>query len=147
MSFADEYALLEAFLQANPGYARLNDECIRLQNIVNQKDEAGNKATYDYEKWSCCEEEMDCLVINSLSTSSDLHCEHLRSGQILFERIKREAMIVAGEAFKHWVEATDQLVVAKSNRQTCRSALVETWNEIKHLNSLDAAEKEQEVAE
>lgn len=142
MSFADEYALLEAFLHADPDYARLDAECSRLEKIVNEKDQSGHEATGDYDKWNSCEEAMDSAVFESPNNaSSDLHCEHLRSGQMFFQRLKREAMISAGKAFSHWWEATDQLCVATSDRQTRRSALVDTWNEIKAVKkSVEAAQ-------
>lgn len=142
MSFADEYALLEAFLHADSDYARLDAECSRLEKIVTEKDQAGREAAFEYDKWNSCEEVMDSAVFEALdNASSDLHCEHLRSGQMFFQRLKREAMISAGKRFSHWWEATDQLQVALCDRQARRSALVDTWNEIKAAKkSIEAAQ-------
>jgi len=150
MSFADDYARLEDFLKADPEYARIDAECARLQKIVNDNDQVGHSAACDYEKWKACEEALtnaglDCSFEKESCVDTDLKAEYLNEGEMLMQRMKREAMIVAGEAFKFWAEATDQCVTAHFDRQTRRSALVDTWNEIKA--SKKAAEKEQEAAQ
>mgnify|MGYP003651270347 CR=1 FL=1 len=136
MSFADDYARFEESLQSDPDYARIDAECTRLQKIVNHNDRIGDSAASDYDKWNACEEALnkaafDCSCGNESDADSELKAEYLNDGEMHIQRLRREAMIVAGEAFKFWIEATDQLHVAKSDRQARRSALVDTWNEIK----------------
>tara|TARA_R110002020_G_scaffold332927_3_gene548368 strand:- start:707 stop:1141 length:435 start_codon:yes stop_codon:yes gene_type:complete len=143
MSFADDYARLEEFLKADPDYARIDAECNRLQKIVNDHDQAGHKAACDYDKWKACEEALnsaafDCSGEKESCLDTDLKYEYLNEGEMYIQRLKREAMIVAGEAFKFWAEATDQCVTAHFDRQVRRSALVDTWNEIKAAKKEDA---------
>ena len=146
MSFADDYARLEDFLKADTDCARIDAEVDRLTKIVNDHDQVGNSAACDYEKWKACEEALnaagfDCSYEKESCLETDLKAEYLDVGEMLMQRMKREAMVVAGEAFKSWTEATDKLHVAKSDRQARRHELVNTWNEIK------AAKKEQEAAQ
>lgn len=135
MSFADEYARLEGFLKADIEYARLDAECSRLQKIANDNDRVGHSAACDYDKWNVCEEALIAAFDRSCekesSVDTDLKAEYLNDGEMFMQRMKREAMVVAGEAFKFWIEATDQLGAVKAALQARRSTLVDKWNEIK----------------
>ena len=138
MSYADEFARLEEFLQADPDYARFDAECSRLQKIVDEQSQAAHSASCDYETWSLCESTLEYAALgvpdfkpdNLALYSEDLAAEQLSAGAKVFERRKRAALVKAGEASRNWAEASDQLEEAQEGRQKRRYALVDVWREI-----------------
>ena len=150
MSYADEFARLEEFLQADPDYARFNAECDRLQAIVNEQGGLAHRVTCDFEAWSLCESTLEFAALdvedftpdNLALFNAELAQEQLARGKQLFERIKRDCLVVAGEASKNWAQASDQLQQVQAQRQARRSALVDIWREIEANKK--SAEKEAE---
>lgn len=138
MSYADEFARLEDFLQADPDYARFDAECSRLQKIVDEQSQAAHKATCDFETWSLCESTLEFAALDVPSFKPDnlalyndeLAAEQLSAGAKVFERRKRASLVKAGEASRNWAEASDQLEEAQEGRQKRRYALVDVWREI-----------------
>jgi hypothetical protein len=150
MSYADEFARLEEFLQADPDYARFDAECSRLQKIVDEQSQAAHSATCDFETWSLCESTLEFAALdvpafkpdNLALYNDELAAEQLSAGAKVFERRKRDCLIKAGEASRNWAEASDQLKEAQAGRQKRRYALVDVWREIEANKK--AAEQEAE---
>ena len=148
MSYTDEFARLEEFLQADPDYARFDAECSRLQKIVDEQSQAAHSASCDYETWSLCESTLEFASLDvpdfkpgNLALFNDQHAaEQLSAGAKVFERRKRACLIKAGEASRNWAEASDQLEEAQEGRQKRRYALVDVWREIEANNK--AADQE-----
>ena len=138
MSFSDEFARLEEFLQADPDYARFDAECSRLQKIVDEQSQAAHSATCDFETWSLCESTLEFAALdvpafkpdNLALYNDELAAEQLSAGAKVFERRKRDCLVKAGEASRIWAEALDQLEEAQEGRQKRRYALVDVWREI-----------------
>ena len=138
MSFTDEYARLEEFLKADPDYARFDADCARLQKIVDEQDQAANRATYEFETWSLCESTLEFASLDVPSFQPDNFAlynensaaEQLSAGAKLFQRQKRACLVEAGEASRIWAEASNQLNEAQVGRQNRRYALVDVWREM-----------------
>jgi len=138
MSYTDEFARLEEFLQADPDYARFDAECSRLKKIVDEQSQAAHSASCDYETWSLCESTLEFAALdvpdfkpdNLALYNDELAAEQLSKGAKLFERRKRACLVKAGEASQNWAEASDQLEEAQEGRQKRRYALVDVWREI-----------------
>jgi len=138
MSYTDEFARLEEFLQADPDYARFDAECSRLQKIVDEQSQAAHSATCDFETWSLCESTLEFAALdvpafkpdNLALYNDERAAEQLSAGAKVFERRKRACLVEAGEASRNWAEASDQLEEAQEGRQKRRYALVDVWREI-----------------
>tara|TARA_Y100000592_G_scaffold96182_1_gene164203 strand:+ start:828 stop:1280 length:453 start_codon:yes stop_codon:yes gene_type:complete len=138
MSYADEFARLEEFLQADPDYARFDAECNRLQKIVDEQSQVAHSASCDYEAWSLCESTLEFAALdvpafkpdNLALYNDELAAQQLSAGAKVFERRKRACLVKAGEASRNWAEASDQLEEAQEGRQKRRYALVDVWREI-----------------
>ena len=147
MSFSDEYARLQDFLQADPDWARFDAECSRLQKIVDKQGQAAHSATCDLEAYSLCQSTLEYAVYdvpdfrpdNLALFNSELAGCHLEAGAKVFERLKRECLIKGGEAAKKWAKASDELIEAECERQDRRLKLVAIWNE---MEAKRAAEQE-----
>jgi hypothetical protein len=150
MSSTNPLERLEEFLKADADYARFDAECDRLQAIVNEQNGLAHRVTCDFEAWSLCESTLEFAVLdvddftpdNLALFNAELAQEQLTMGKELFKRLKRDCLVVAGEASKKWAQASDQLQQAQEQRQVRRSALVKVWREIEA--SKKAAEKEAE---
>ena len=150
MSFADEYAQLEAFLKADSEYARFDAECSKLQKIVDEQNQAAHSASCDYETWSLCESTLEFAALdvplfkpdNLALYNDELAAKHLSEGAEVFKRLKRACLVKAGEASRNWAEASGQLKEAQEVRKERRCALVDAWHEIQANKK--AAEKEAE---
>lgn len=148
MSYADEFARLEEFLQADPDYARFDAECSRLQKIVDEQSQAAHSASCDYETWSLCESTLEFAAMDvpdfkpgNLALFNDQYAaEQLSAGAKVFERRKRACLIKAGEASQNWAEASGQLEEAQEGRQKRRYALVDVWREIEANKKADDQE-------
>ena len=135
---------------ADPDYACLDDECSRLQKIVDEQADLSHGAACDYEAWSLCEStleqaalDVDAYSHDNLAFFNAKQAQHwLTMGKQLFERLKRDRLVVAGEASRNWAHASDQLKQAQEGRQNRRHALVNVWHEIEANKK--AAEKEAE---
>ena len=135
---------------ADPDYARFDAECSRLQKIVDEQADLSHGAACDYEAWSLCESTLEHAALNvddytpgNLALFNAEQAQHwLTMGKQLFERLKRDRLVVAGEASKNWAQASDQLRQAQEGRQKRRYALVDVWHEIEANKK--AAEKEAE---
>ena len=134
--FKTEYERLEAFLAADPDYARLDAECDRLRKFIDEQGQAAHMATCDFETWSLCESTLEFAALdvpgfrpdNLALFNSELAAEQLDAGAKRFERLKRDCLVKAGEASKAWAEASDQLADAKDKWLVCRKALVDVWH-------------------
>ena len=62
MSYADEFARLEEFLQADPDYARFDAECSRLKVIVDRQARIAGESERDYEAFSLCQETLEYAI-------------------------------------------------------------------------------------
>ena len=135
---------------ADPDYARFDAECSRLQKIVDEQGQVAHSASCDYETWSLCESTLEYAALevpdfkpdNLALYSDDLAADQLSAGAKVFQRLKRDCLIKAGEASRNWAEASDQLEEAQEGRQKRRHALVDVWREIEANKK--AAEQEAE---
>lgn len=150
MSYADEYAQLEAFLNADPEYACFDAECSRLKKIVDEQNQVAHSASCDYETWSLCESTLEHAALdvpnfqpdNLALYNDELAESQLSEGAEFFKRLKRGCLVKAGEASRNWAEASDKLKEAQEGRQKRRYALVDAWRKIE--SNKKAAEKEAE---
>lgn len=137
MSFADDYARLEEFLLADPEYARINSEVTRLTKLLNKTSHQAEKATRNYHKWMCCEAALEEKAgdicgdgdLGFLGLSCDLVAEYLGDGEQMFERMKRAELVKAGEASQIWLQAGEDLDIAKESYGRVRPALVQAYRE------------------
>ena len=134
MSFADDYARLEDFLNTDPEYARLNSECNRLRKLRQETDEAADTATRKYHMWMCCESALEDKVFDlsddgdlGFVFTHDLVAEYLSDGQEMFERMKRAELVKAGEASQAWLQADEDLDLAMASYSKVRIALVQAY--------------------
>ena len=135
---------------ADPDYARFDAECSRLQKIVDEQGSLAHGAACDFEAWSLCESTLEFAALdvddftpdNLALFNAELAQHRLTMGKQLFERLKRDRLVVAGEASKNWAQASDQLQQAQEGRQKRRYALVDVWHEIEANKK--TAEKEAE---
>mgnify|MGYP001200227550 FL=1 len=135
---------------ADPDYARFDAECSRLQKIVDEQADLSHGAACDYEAWSLCESTLEYAALdvdnytpdNLALFNADQAVHWLSMGKQLFERLKRDRLVVAGEASRNWAHASDQLKQAQEGRQNRRYALVDVWREIEANKK--AAEQEAE---
>ena len=149
---SDEFYRQHQFFMADPDYARFDAECSRLQKIVDEQADLAHGAACDYEAWSLCESTLESAALDvddfmnypdNLALFNAEQAQHrLRMGKQLFERLKRERLVVAGEASKNWAQASDQLKQAQEGRQNRRYALVDVWREVEANKK--AAEQEAE---
>ena len=147
---SNEFYRLEEFLMADPDYARFDAECSRLQKIVDEQADLSHGAACDYEAWSLCESTLEYAALdvdnytpdNLALFNADQAVHWLSMGKQLFERLKRDRLVVAGEASRNWAHASDQLKQAQEGRQNRRYALVDVWREIEANKK--AAEQEAE---
>ena len=138
MSFSDEYARLQDFLQADPDWARFDAECSRLKKIVDKQGQAAHSATCDLEAYSLCQATLEYAVYdvpdfrpdNLALFNGELAGCHLDTGAKVFERLKRECLIKGGKAAEEWAKASDELLKAECERQDRRIELVAIWNEM-----------------
>ena len=141
---------LEEFLKADTDYARFDAECNRLQAIVNEQNSLACRVTSDFEAWNLCENTLEFAALdvddytpdNLALFNAELAQQQLTAGKELFKRLKRDCLVVAGEASKKWAQASDQLQQVEAQRQARRFALVDIWNEMQ--KNKKAAEKEAE---
>ena len=137
MSFAEEYALLEDFLKADPEYARLESEIDRLRKLCHETSCKADDATRNYHKWMCCEAALESKAddiyddghLAFLGLGCDLVSEYLGDGQEMFERMKRAELVKAGEASQAWLQADEDLEVAMASYRKVRPALVQVWRD------------------
>ena len=135
---------------ADPDYARFDAECSRLQKIVDEQADLSHGAACDYEAWSLCESTLEYAALdvdnytpdNLALFNADQAVHWLSMGKQLFERLKRDRLVVAGEASKNWAQASDQLKQAQEGRQNRRYALVDVWHEIEANKKAAAQEAE-----
>lgn len=147
---SNEFYRLEEFLMADPDYARFDAECSRLQKIVDEQADLSHGAACDYEAWSLCESTLEYAALdvdnytpdNLALFNADQAVHWLSMGKQLFERLKRDRLVVAGEASKNWAQASDQLKQAQEGRQNRRYALVDVWHEIEANKKAAAQEAE-----
>ena len=147
---SNEFYRLEEFLMADPDYARFDAECSRLQKIVDEQADLSHGAACDYEAWSLCESTLEYAALdvdnytpdNLALFNADQAVHWLSMGNQLFERLKRDRLVVAGEASKNWAQASDQLKQAQEGRQNRRYALVDVWHEIEANKKAAAQEAE-----
>ena len=147
---SNEFYRQEEFLMADPDYARFDAESTRLQKIVDEQADLAHGFACDYEAWSLCESTLEFAALNvenftpdNLALFNFEQAQHrLSMGKQLFERLKRERLVLAGEASKNWAQASDQLKQAQEGRQNRRYALVDVWREIEANKK--AAEQEAE---
>ena len=147
---SNEFYRLEEFLMADPVYARFDAECSRLQKIVDEQADLSHGAACDYEAWSLCESTLEYAALdvdnytpdNLALFNADQAVHWLSMGKQLFERLKRDRLVVAGEASKNWAQASDQLKQAQEGRQNRRYALVDVWHEIEANKKAAAQEAE-----
>ncbi len=122
---------------ADPEYARINSEVTRLTKLLNKTSHQAEKATRNYQKWMCCEaalEEKSGDIcgdgdLGFLGLSCDLVAEYLGDGEQMFERMKRAELVKAGEASQIWLQAGEDLELAKESYGKVRPALVQVWRE------------------
>ena len=137
MSFADDYALLEDFLKADPEYARLNSEVDRLRKLCHETSCKADGATRKYHQWMCCEAALESKAddiyddghLAFLGLGCDLVSEYLGDGQEMFERMKRAELVKAGEASQAWLQADEDLELAMESYNKVRFALVRAYRE------------------
>ena len=147
---SNEFYRLAEFLMADPDYARFDAECSRLQKIVDEQADLSHGAACDYEAWSLCESTLEYAALdvdnytpdNLALFNADQAVHWLSMGKQLFERLKRDRLVVAGEASKNWAQASDQLKQAQEGRQNRRYALVDVWHEIEANKKAAAQEAE-----
>ena len=149
--YRTEYQRLEAFLAADPDYARIDAECSRLEAIISKQAQIAGEAERDYEAFSLCQETLEYAIHdvpdftpdNLALFNGELAACQLDRGAKRLERLKRECMIKGGQASKVWEEATDQLADAKDKWLVCRKALVDVWHD-RQQNDEKAANQETE---
>ena len=147
---SDEFYRQHQFFMTDPDYARFDAECSRLQKIVDEQADLAHGAACDYEAWSLCESTLEFAALdvedftpdNLALFNAELAQDRLSMGKQLFERLKRDRLVVAGEASRNWAHASDQLKQAQEGRQNRRYALADAWREIEANKK--AAEKEAE---
>ena len=135
---SNEFYRLEEFLKADADYARFDAECSRLKAIVNEQNSLACKVTCDFEAWNLCENTLEFAALdvddytpdNLALFNAELAQGQLTMGKELFKRLKRDCLVVAGEASKKWAQASDQLQQVEAQRQARRFALVDIWNEM-----------------
>ena len=145
---SNEFYRQDQFFMTDPDYARFDAECSRLQKIVDEQADLAHGAACDYEAWSLCESTLAFAALDvqdftpdNLALFNAEQAQHrLSMGKQLFERLKRDRLVVAGEASKRWAQASDQLKQAQEGRQNRRYALADAWREIEANKK--AAEKE-----
>ncbi len=134
--FKTEYKRLEAFLAADPDYARLDAECSRIKSIVEKQAQIARESECDFLAFDLCQDTLDYAVHdipdfqpNNLALFSDeLSTCRLTRGAKHLERVKRQCMIKGGEASKAWEEATDNLADVEYHLQQRRYVLVDVWD-------------------
>ena len=137
MSYADEYAQLEAFLKADPEYARLESEISRLTKLLNETTEETETYTGLYHRHMFCqaalEDKADQLHddgdLGFLGFNTEFVSEYLADGQAALEREKRAALVKAGQAAERWLQADEDLEFAMADYGKVRPALVQVWRE------------------
>lgn len=105
----------DKFLAADLEWSRLNALCSQHNEVRNQQAAALSRVEGEYEKWKCCEGALQWINMD-VHDSGDLAFtglnheivgEYLADGGEMFERMKRAALVKAGQHAELWIKACE----------------------------------------
>ena len=128
----------DKFLAADLEWSRLDALCSQHNEVRNEQAVALSRAEGEYEKWKCCEGALECFNMD-VNDSGDLAFtglndelvgEYLADGEAMFERMKRAALVKAGQHAELWIQACEDYEHASSELQKRRHELYAMYRDL-----------------